>query len=528
MEGGKTMAKVFIDGETLTIEDVVAVARDGAKVEIPLRVRGKVEKCRQVLEKFVEERKVVYGVTTGFGALGSVVIPQESVKELQRNLIRSHQVGVGKPLDRDVTRALMLLRANTLAKGNSGIKLTTLKTLVQMINRGVHPVIPEKGSVGASGDLAPLAHMSAVMMGEGEAEYKGVRMSGKEAMEKARISLVELDSKEGLALINGTQLMTAIGLLAICRAERLVKIAEIATAMSLEALSGILDAFDERVHRVRPHPGQVTSARNIRLLAAGSKIAKSGSEVLGGMEDHGRRPPHDPYCLRCAPQVFGVARDANAYVRRVLETEINSATDNPLVFAEDEECLSGGNFHGQPISVAMDMLGIALAAVGNLSERRIARLTDEKLSGGLPAFLIPKEVKKGLHSGFMPTQLTAAALASENKVLAHPASVDSIPTCANFEDFVSMGPAAARKAMEILRNVEYIVAIELLCASQGIEFRGPEKLGKGTKAAYSAVRKRVPMLREDRVMLRDIETMVELIRSGELVDAVERAMARKG
>ncbi|MFQ6080272.1 MAG: histidine ammonia-lyase, partial [Candidatus Bathyarchaeia archaeon] len=297
--------------------------------------------------------------------------------------------------------------------------------------------------------------------------------------------------------------------------------------MSLEALSGILDAFDERIHRVRPHPGQITSARNIRLLAAGSKIIKSGGEVLREMEGHGKRSPHDSYCLRCAPQVLGAARDVNAYVRRVLETEINSATDNPLIFVEDEECLSGGNFHGQPISVAMDLLGIALAAVGNLSERRIARLIDEKLSGGLPAFLISREVEKGLHSGFMPTQLTAAALASENKVLAHPASVDSIPTCANFEDFVSMGPVAARKAMEILRNVEHIVAIELLCAAQGIDFRDPEKLGKGTKAAYSAIRKTVPMLKEDRGMLRDIETVVELIRGGELVEAVETALAKK-
>jgi len=515
------MRTVFIDGETLTIEDVAAVARGYAEVEIPQNVRERVEKCRQIVEEFVKEKKVVYGVTTGFGALGSVIIPPKGIKELQLNLIRSHSVGVGKPLDKDVTRALMLLRANTLAKGNSGVRLKTLETLVQMINKGVHSVIPEKGSVGASGDLAPLSHMTLVMMGEGEAEYEGKIMSGKEAMEKAGISPVMLDSKEGLALINGTQVMTAIGALTLYDAERTIKIAEIATAMSLEALRGISDAFDERIHRARPHQGQITSAQNIRSLISGSQIIKPSKEVVRESEV---RPPHDPYCLRCAPQVLGPVRDAVAYVRKVVDVEVNSATDNPLIFVEDKECLSGGNFHGQPISVAMDLLGIALAVVGNLSERRITRLTDEKLSGGLPAFLIHKEVKRGIHSGFMSAQMTAAALASENKSLAHPASVDSIPTSANFEDFVSMGSIAARKATEILRNVEYILAIELLCAAQGIDFRGLDKLGKGTSIAYSMIRKRVPVLKEDRVLCKDVEAMVELIRSGELVEAVERAL----
>jgi len=515
------MMKVFIDGENLSIEDVIAVARDGAEVEIQRKVREKVKKCRQFLEEVVREKRVVYGVTTGFGALATVIIPPENVKKLQSNLIRSHSAGVGRPLPKDVTRALMLLRANTLAKGNSGIRLTTLETLVQMINMGVHPVIPEKGSVGASGDLAPLSHMTLVMMGEGEAEYQGKKMSGKEAMEKARITQVKLDSKEGLALINGTQLMTAIGTLAIYDAERLIKIAEIAASMSLEALSGISDAFDERIHQVRPHPGQITSARNVRLLTAGSKMMQTGSKVMRKSET---RPPQDPYSLRCIPQVLGAARDAIFYVKRVIETEINSATDNPLIFVEDKESLSGGNFFGQPVSVAMDLLSIALTIIGNISERRIARLMDENLSLGLPAFLIHKEVEKGIHSGFMSTQITAAALASENKALTHPASIDSIPTEANFEDFVSMGSIAARKAMEILRNVEHILAIELLCAAQGIDFRGPSKLGKGTKAAYSLVRKRVPVLKEDRVMSTDIEAVVEIIRSRELINAIEKAM----
>jgi len=512
------MVKVFIDGENLSIEDVVAVARDHVEVGVPQKVKHRVQRCRQILEDLVKEKRVVYGVTTGFGALGSIVISPDHIKELQTNLIRSHSAGVGEALDRDVTRALMLLRANTLAKGNSGIRLETVETLVQMINKGVHPVIPEKGSVGASGDLAPLSHMALVMIGEGEAEYKGEKMGGKEAMRRAGIAPVELDSKEGIALNNGTQMMTAIAVLALHDAERLVKTAEIAASLSLEALSGISDAFDERIHQARPHPGQITSAQNIKSLISGSKIIKSSEEVINTNE---ARPPQDPYSLRCAPQVLGAARDALSHVRKIIETEVNSATDNPLVFVEDRACLSGGNFHGQPISVAMDLLGIALTIIGNMSERRIARLIDESLSQGLPAFLIPKEVMKGIHSGFMTAQYTAAALTSENKTLAHPASVDSIPTSANFEDFVSMGSIAARKAMEILRNAEHIVAIELLCAVQGIDFRGPDKLGKGTKAAYALIRKKVPMLKEDRVLTKDIENVVGLIRSGELCQFLE-------
>jgi histidine ammonia-lyase len=509
------MKKVFVDGESLSIEDVVAVACHNAQVEVPERVKERIQRNRRVLEKLVAEGKVIYGVTTGFGALGSVVIPLKNIEQLQLNLIRSHSAGVGKPLSREVTRALMLLRANTLAKGYSGIRFETLETLVQMINKGVHPIIPEKGSVGASGDLAPLSHMVLVMMGEGEAEYQGQKMSGKEALEKAGIKPIRLEAKEGVALNNGTQMMTAIAVLTLYGAEKIVQIAEIATALSLEALTGIADAFEEKIHKVRPHLGQIKSAQNIRLLIAESKLTKTGQEM-----QRNSMPPQDPYCLRCAPQVLGAVRDAVSYVRRVLETEINSSTDNPLVF-DDGTCLSGGNFHGQPISVAMDFLGIALTVVGNISERRIARLVDENLSRGLPPFLIHKEVEKGIHSGFMTAQYTAAALASENKILAHPASVDSIPTSANFEDFVSMGPAAARKAMEILRNVEYITAIELLCATQAIDFRGPEKLGKGTKIAYSVIRKHVPVLKEDRPLHKDIETTVKLIQSGELLEKVK-------
>ncbi len=514
-----------IDGETLTIADVVAVARRGAEVAIPRDAMEKVQKCRAVLEAFVTEKRVVYGVTTGFGALGSVVIPPEDIRKLQSNVIRSHAAGVGDSVAQDATRALMLLRANTLAKGNSGIKLKTLETLVRMINKGVHPVIPEKGSVGASGDLAPLSHMTLVILGEGEAEYKGEIMRGGDAMRKAGIRPIELDSKEGLALNNGTQLMAGIGALAVHDAERLIETAEIAASLSLEALSGISDAFDERIHRARPHPGQMRVAQNIRRLIAGSQMVQSGEKLTKMLGKGTARPPQDPYSLRCIPQVLGAVREVIAYVRNVIETEINSATDNPLIFTDDGRCLSCGNFHGQPVAVAMDMLAIALTTIGNIAERRIARLIDENLSMGLPPFLIHREAGKGTHSGLMLAQVTAAALASENKPLAHPASIDSIPTSANFEDFVSMGSIAARKAVEILRNVQYILAIELLCAAQGADFRGPDKLGKGTTAAYSLIRRSVPILKDDRVISSDIEKIAKLVRNGELVEFVDNALA---
>jgi histidine ammonia-lyase len=395
----------------------------------------------------------------------------------------------------------------------------TLETLVEMLNKGVHPLIPAKGSVGASGDLAPLSHMILVLMGDGKAEYQGNVMSGKEAMEKAGINLVQLGFKEGLALNNGTQLMTATAALTIYDAENLIKVTEVATALTLEALLGICDAFDERIHKVRPHEGQAITARNIRRLIEGSMLVQTGTEAV----KKGCRP-HDPYSLRCAPQVLGAARNAVAYAKKVVEIEVNSATDNPLVFPEAGTCLSGGNFHGQPVSLAMDMLGIALTMVGNISERRTARLIDEKLNNGLPAFLIPHEAKKGLHSGLMTVQYTAAALASENKVLAHPACVDSIPTSANFEDFVSMGVTAAQKAKQILENVEYIIAIELLCAAQAIEFRSSEKLGKGTNIAYSTIRKGVPPLKEDRVLSEDIEKVRQTVKNGKILKEITETL----
>jgi histidine ammonia-lyase len=510
------MHEVPIDGETLTIEDIVKVARENAKVVIPEKVKEKVKRSREVLEKLVKEKQTIYGVNTGFGALSNKTIPPEETRKLQTNLIRSHSTGVGKNLKTEIVRALMLLRANTLAKGYSGIRLETLETIVEMLNKQVHPIIPAKGSVGASGDLAPLSHMSLVLIGEGKAEYQGKEMSGKEAMEKANIKPVQLEFKEGIALNNGTQLMTAIATLTVYDAENLIKTAEIAAALSLEALLGVSDAFHEKIHQARPHIGQAITAKNIREMTSGSQLIQTGKEAFKKL-----KRPHDPYSLRCTPQILGAARDAIAYARKVVEVEINSATDNPLIFPEEELCLSGGNFHGQPISLAMDILGIALTIVGNLSERRTARLLDEKLNNGLPAFLIPPQAKTGLNSGLMTLQYTAAALASENKVLAHPACVDTIPTSANFEDFVSMGATAAQKAMQILENTEYIIATELLCATQAIEYRGPEKLGKGTKKAYTTIRKTVPTLKEDRVLSEDIEKIKNLIKNGKLAKTLQ-------
>ena len=506
------MHEVLIDGETLTIENIVKVARENAKVVIPEKVKKRIRKSREVLENLIKKGQVIYGVNTGFGALSNVTIPSQFLKQLQVNLIRSHSAGVGESLSTDVVRALMLLRANTLAKGYSGVRLETLEAIVEMLNKGVHPMIPSKGSVGASGDLAPLSHMVLVLIGEGKAEYKGEIMSGREAMKKAGIKPVELEVKEGIALNNGTQLMSAIAALTVHDAENLIKTAEITAALTLEALLGFYDAFDEKIQKVRPHKGQATTAENIRALVDGSQLVQTGAQAMEKLHR-----PHDAYSLRCTPQVLGAARDAIEYARKVVEIEINSATDNPLVFPEEAMCLSGGNFHGQPISLAMDFLGIALAMVGNISERRITRLMDERLNNGLPAFLIPPEAKKGVSSGLMTVQYTAAALASENKILAHPACVDSIPTSANFEDFVSMGVAAAQKARQILENTQYIVAIELLCAAQAIEYRGAEKLGRGTKKAYEAVREKVSVLKEDRVLSEDIEKIKSLVESGKIV-----------
>jgi len=497
---------VTLDGGSLRIVDLVRVSRQQEHVALSEDARRKVEDCRSVLEELVNS-KIIYGVNTGFGALSNVTIAQNDLEALQINLIRSHAAGIGPPLPTDVTRAMMLLRANTLAKGFSAIKASTLDTLIAMINSRVHPIIPERGSVGASGDLCPLAHLALVMIGEGFAEYQGKRMSGSDALEAASIKPVHLAPKEGLALINGTQMMTAIGGLMIHDAKNLIVCAERSSALSLEVLRGLSEAFDERLHKVRPHPGQIASARNLMKLLEGSRLVTSEHErALKGLHRQ------DPYSLRCVPQVMGAARDAVDYASKIVETEFNSATDNPLVFAEDQAVLSGGNFHGQPVAMVLDLLAIALATVGNIAERRITRLLDPNAKSGLPPFLAAETAKPGLSSGLMTSQYSAAALASENKVLAHPASVDSIPTSADFEDFVSMGPTAALKLARIVENVRSILAIELLCAAQAADVRGVEKLGHAGKRTHDLVRKFVPLLDRDREISNDISRLTDAIR----------------
>ncbi|MFZ5967320.1 MAG: histidine ammonia-lyase [Bacillota bacterium] len=502
------MKTICIDGNSLTINDVMNVARKNALIQLSDEAIKKVKKSRAYVDKLVEEEKVVYGITTGFGKFSDILISKNEAKELQRNLIISHACGVGKHFPEDVVRAIMLLRANALAKGYSGIRLETLNTLIAMINRGVHPAIPEKGSLGASGDLAPLAHMVLVLIGEGEAYYKGELMSGKDAMAKAGIEPVELTSKEGLALINGTQVLTAVGLLTVYDAINLSKLSDITAALTIEALRGITDAFDSRVHDVRPHLGQIHTAENLLLLLEGSeRTTRQGTLRV-----------QDPYSLRCIPQVHGASKDTIQYVLEKINIEINAVTDNPIIFADDHHAISGGNFHGQPMALAFDFLGIAIAELANIAERRIERLVNPQLSG-LPAFLTEKG---GLHSGFMIAQYAAAALVSENKVLAHPASVDSIPSSANQEDHVSMGTIAARKAREIYYNASRVIAIELLAAVQAIDFEAEEKqLGRGTKVAYDKLRETVKKLVEDRIMYQDINKAAVLIDENHIVEAVE-------
>ncbi|MFQ5612070.1 MAG: histidine ammonia-lyase [Anaerolineae bacterium] len=514
---------LWLDGESLTIDQVVAVARGapGApQVGLTDRAVPKVQRAERAVAEILARGEVAYGISTGFGAFKDRIIAPDEVEQLQRNIVYSHAVGVGEPFDIPTTRAILLIRANTLAKGHSGIRLETLNLLLGLLNAGVHPVIPQQGSLGASGDLAPLAHMSLVLLGEGEAEYRGEILPGAEALRRAGLAPVTLAAKEGLALTNGTTVMCALGALAAEQARMLSRAADIAGCLSLEALHGTTLAFDDRIHAARPHPRQVNCARYLRRLLAGSEFT--------------RQPDYtnvqDAYTLRCIPQVHGAVRDAIAYARWVIDIELNSASDNPLIFIDDEDratVISGGNFHGEILGIAMDYLTLALAELGNISERRIMRLTDEASNAQtLPPFLIKHG---GLNTGFMLTQYTAAALASENKVLAHPASVDTIPTSANVEDHVSMGCAAARQTHQVLKNVEYILAIELMAAAQGIDFRrealGPEaRLGAGTGAAFQRVREYVPFLENDAIMYRYIEAVRRLIDDGSLVGAVREKL----
>jgi histidine ammonia-lyase len=502
------MKALHINGKDLTLEAAQEVATGQQTVLLDPDARPRVDRARAAVDALVASDKVSYAITTGVGKLSDVRIPHEQIRELQVNLLRSHAVGVGSPLSPTETRAIMLLRANSLAKGYSGVRAVVIDTLCELLNRSVTPFVPSQGSVGASGDLAPLAHLALVLIGEGEClDEKGARLPGAEALRQANIKPLLLEAKEAVSLINGTQAMLGVGILALLAAETLVDSADAISALTLDALRGTDVAFDERIQKVRPHRGQLTTAANLRRMLEGSEIRKSHADCAR---------VQDAYSLRCIPQVHGAVRDTLAHCRQVMETEANSAVDNPLVFVGQEssaDVLSGGNFHGEPLAFALDFLGIALSALAGISERRIERLVNPALNEGLPPFLAPGA---GLNSGFMMPQVTAAALVSENKVLAHPASVDSITTSGNKEDYVSMGMTAALKLRRIVENARNVLAIEAMAAAQALEFLLPLKTSKRGQAAQAAIRSVCPTMERDRVMHGDFVKIAELIASGEV------------
>jgi histidine ammonia-lyase len=518
------MPALHLTGNDLTLEDLQQVVCHKQPVLLAPDARSAVERARAVVDDLVAHDRVAYAITTGVGKLSDVRISGDHIRELQVNLVRSHAVGVGDPLSEFESRAMMLLRANSLSKGFSGVRPLVIDTLCEMLNRGVHPVIPSQGSVGASGDLAPLAHLAQVLIGEGEAYFEGHRLPGAEALKKAQIKPLVLEAKEAISLINGTQCMLAVGTLALLQAEILADTADVLGSMSLDALRGTDAAFDERIHKIRPHPGQVKTAANLRKLLEGSQIRESHR----GPED---KKVQDAYSMRCIPQVHGAVRDTLAHAREVFEIEMNSAVDNPLVFPAPKQVgkkevpgepapgdvISGGNFHGEPVAFALDFLGIALSALAGISERRIERLVNPSLNEGLPPFLAPGA---GLNSGFMMPQVTAAALVSENKVLAHPASVDSITTSGNKEDYVSMGMAAALKLQRILRNTRNVLAIEALAAAQALDFLAPLKPSKRAQQALAAIRKVSKPMDQDRSLAPDFEKISDVIARGEIAAAL--------
>ncbi|MCX8174528.1 MAG: histidine ammonia-lyase [Thermoplasmata archaeon] len=506
------MRVVEIDGNSLTIEQFIAVSRKHARVKLGKGAKERIQKSREVIEKIIASSELAYGIKTGFGELCQVAIPQEDRLKLQENLVRSHACAVGAPLPEEIVRGIILLRANTFAKGYSGVRPELVNLLIEMLNRNIVPVIYEQGSVGASGDLAPLAMMALALIGEGEVFYRGERRRAAEVFAAEGLEPLRLDAKEGLALINGTSVMTSIAGFAIHESEVLLKTGMVACMMSLEALKGTNQAFRKEVSEVRKHAGQKNCAEIFMRMLEKSEILESHKNC---------KKVQDAYTLRCAPQVLGAVWDTLDYAKKIVEIEMNSVTDNPLILPEGKS-LSCGNFHGEPVAFVMDFLAIALTAMGNFSERRIARLVDTHLSG-LPPFLTEKS---GLNSGYMIPQYVAASLASENKILAHPASADTISTSANQEDHVSMGTTAARKCLEICRNVRYILAIEILCASQGIDFHRPLKPGIGVLRAWETVRKYVPHLEEDRVLYPEIQKIAELIGDGEFVRVVEREIGK--
>lgn len=523
------MKALHINGNDLISEAVRDVAVERRPVLLDPDAREAVNRARKIVDSVVAENKISYAITTGVGKLSDIRIAGDQIRELQVNLVRSHSWGVGEPLSIPETRAMMLLRANSLSKGHSGVRAVIIDTLCEMLNRGVTPFVPSQGSVGASGDLAPLAHLALALIGEGEClDEKGVRIASAEALRRAQIKPLVLEAKEAVSLINGTQGMLAVGVLGLIAAETLVDSADVIGALTLDALRGTDVAFDERIHKARPHAGQLKSAGNLRKLLEGSQIRESHRDCAR---------VQDAYSLRCIPQVHGAVRDTLAHCREVMEVEINSAVDNPLVFpstsyvgadalvrpperssaTQNGEILSGGNFHGEPIAFVLDFLGIALSALAGISERRIERLVNPTLNEGLPPFLA---AGAGLNSGFMLAQVTAAALVSENKVLAHPASVDSITTSGNKEDYVSMGMTASLKLKQILENARNVLAIEAMAASQGLDFLAPLKTSKRLQAAHAAIRSVSPTMDKDRVMYGDFARISDLIASRRLADTL--------
>lgn len=495
---------IAFTGNDLTLDQLYQIVYDGAEVALASSARERMEASRAVVDRLAQGNTAAYGINTGFGALASVRIPHEQIRELQLNLVRSHACGVGAPLAEDETRAMIALRANALAKGFSGVRPVVVETLLAMLARGVLPVIPSQGSVGASGDLAPLAHLALVAIGEGEAIYNGAKMPGGEVLQKAGIAPLKLEAKEGLALLNGTQGMLALISLAVREAETLADTADVAAALSLDALRGTPAAFDERISRIRPYPGQAVTARNLTHLNRGSEIRESHRSP----EKDSR--VQDAYSLRCTPQVHGAVRDSLSQVRTTLSIELNAATDNPLVFAESGEVISGGNFHGQPLAMAADQVAVALATLAGICERRIEHMTNPHTSM-LPPFLTPDP---GINSGFMIAQVVAAGLASEMKALATPHSVDSIPTSGDQEDYVSMGMSAARRLRRMLDALCNVIAIELLAAAQGIDFHSPLQTGTEARKAFALVRSVSPVVEKDRALALDIAAVAQVVASG--------------
>ncbi|RKY89319.1 histidine ammonia-lyase [candidate division KSB1 bacterium] len=503
---------VKLTGKNLKIEDVVKVARQREKVEISGDALEKIKKCREFVDKKIKERAVMYGITTGIGELSEVILTPEQVEKFQRYLIYSHAAGCGKPLPEEVVRAAMLSRINVHCNGNSGLRPVVVKTLVEMLNRGVTPVVYDKGSVGASGDLSPMSQMALVLMGEGEAYYNGERLPGKKAMEKAGISTIIYNARDGLATINGSNVIAGMGSLELFDIERWIKTSEVAAAMTLEVLNANMAAYDERLHKARGFPGAVTCAENIRKIVEGSELLKMKGKKV-----------QDAYSLRSTPQVVGSLRDTFDFAKKMFEIELNGVGDNPLFFPDEELYITGANFQGTPTAFALEFVGIGVTTVSALSERRINRLMNPHLSMGLPAFLTKGA---GMFSGLMLTQYTAGSMVCENRILSHPAATGSIPAAADQEDFVSMGMNTALKTRQIINNANTVLAIELIAGAQAVDLRKPVKPGKGTQTAYEVIRKYVKFLDEDRPLFEDINAITEVVQSGELLDEVENAIGK--